>query len=339
MSMHVRGAPFHFQAEELFSPIFATSLRQTTLIVPGGGCDYWRGAKGEVCAFCAFPAATRAAVLGEGAEGRFEPWTLDADVYIEMFERMLAGNEAIERVAIFNGGSFLHESEIPQAAQDHVARWYGRAATCRELFVEARPDHVTDARLARLGALAAGKPITIGLGFETLDARLRNKVLRKGISLARFEQAVSTIRRHGGRAFAYAFLKPPGLTERAAFEETLTTLDYLRGVGVDQMALSSAFVPPGAALERLYREGAFQPPWLWTIVEIARRARRLGHPLSIGGLEDYPPPIASAANCGRCDAEVRAAIDQHRRTGDLAPFDGLACACHERWRGEVAHAA
>jgi hypothetical protein len=334
MSLHVRGAPFHYQVEALFSPIFRKILRQSTLIVPGGGCEYWRGAKGAVCPFCAFPAATRAAALGESAERRFEPWTLDADVYVEMFERMLAGSGEIERLAIFNGGSFLHESEIPSAVQDHVARWYARSPTCRELFVEARPDHVTDARLERLAAHAAGKPLTIGLGFETLDARLRNKVLRKGMSLSRFEQALATIRRHGGRAFAYVFLKPPGLSERAAYDETMATLDYLRGVGVDQMALSCAFVPPGTPLERLYRQSAFRPPWLWTIVAIARRARELGHPLSIGGLEDYPPPVAAAGNCGDCDATVRAAIDRHRARGDLAVFDGLDCACRARWRAE-----
>lgn len=98
MSKQMRGVPFHFETEELYSPIFRESVRQTTLIVPGGGCRYWLKAKGEVCPFCVFPLTTRAVVLGEGMAKHFEAWTLDAQTYVDMFDAMIGASATIVSV-------------------------------------------------------------------------------------------------------------------------------------------------------------------------------------------------------------------------------------------------
>ena len=128
-----------------------------------------------------------------------------------------------------------------------------------------------------------------------------------------------------------AFLKAPGLTEKEALADARETLAYLTDLGADEIALSCAFVPPGTPLEARYRAGEFRPPWLSTVLQVIEDARQNRWPLTVGGFDDNPPPVAISSNCGVCDRASLDRIDGFRRTGKLTGVD-RGCACRDRWR-------
>ena len=102
----------------------------------------------------------------------------------------------------------------------------------------------------------------------------------------------------------------------------------------------------GTVIDRLHRHNEYRPPWLWSLVEMIRRAYPLIHP--DGGINGDPDQVArlivhptaggkirGSHNCGRCDHEVVAAIERYAVSGSLMEFDDLSCDCEDVWRSEV----
>ena len=327
----IQGIPCDYEIKERYSPVYQHTLTQFTCTIPGGGCVYYRANKGDVCPFCAFPATTRELIKGPGHETSFKSWSLDANIYQKMYQALLSEAENEEKVAVFNGGSFFPNSELPTEFQHFVYEDISSRPSVRQLMVESYPSFIAEKTLHEAKEILGAKDLMVGIGFESQDDYIRNTLLKKGIDKGLFENKVKLMQKLGVQVFVYAFLKAPGLTEKQALEETLKTIEYLFNLGVDEIALSCAFVPQGTELEEKYKAGEFRPPWLWTILEIINAAQKNNWPLSVGGFEDYPPPIDIPNNCPACDHEANGLIDHYRLHGNLLVHKGIKCDCHSVW--------
>jgi len=332
MPILIQGVPCDYEHKKVYSPVYQRTLNQTTFILPGGGCVYYRANKGKVCnSFCSFPATTRELIKGPGHDNYFKSWALSADTYQKMYQASMNEAGDAEKIAIFNGGSFLPSSELPDEFQYHVYEDIASRSIVKQLMIEAYPSFIAEKKLREAKEILGSTDLMVGIGFESQDDYVRNVLLKKGIDKAFFEKKVKMMQRLGVQVFVYAFLKAPGLTEKEALEETLKTIEYLHNLGVDEIALSSAFVPPGGELESQYRAGEFRPPWLWTVLEIIKAAQKNNWPLSVGGFEDYPPPIAIPNNCPECDNAVNGLLDYYRHQGVLPLGIKPSCNCYSIW--------
>lgn len=336
MTRTIEGYTYDYHIEQRYSPIADKPMSQLTLAVPGGGCEYWLKTSGRGCTFCGFPGLTRRLNLGDGKEDYFGGWRLDAEILGQMYFDAIAHGEEADKLAVFNGGSFFVDSELPPEFRATVISDASRRTNLRQIMVESRPEFVTPKALDEAEPiLAAGQDFIVGVGVESVSDRVRNKLLKKGMQRSAIENAFTLMKKHSVKVFAYAFLKAPGLTEKQALEDARETLSYLTDLGADEIALSCAFVPPGTPLEAEYRAGEFRPPWLWTVLQIIEEAKANGWPLSVGGFDDNPPPVAIASNCGVCDCNVLRRIDQFRNSGSMA--DGEEnCTCRASWRDIIA---
>ena len=312
-----------------FAPDRQNIEARATLLFPGQGCVPWLKTGGEMCDFCQLPAGARFAVLGAGHEDHFEAWHVSAEDYREMVDTSFAEIDGVDSVAVFNGGSFLTDLEIPAETRAHLYRAFAQHPTSRHLMVESRPQFVTAKMLDEARAIIGTKSLMIGIGLESVNHHVRNKLLRKFIGWTDFERALRTMRESGCKSLVYVFLGAPSLTEREAYDDALRSIRTLNDMGVDEIALSCAFVPPGGKLAAWYETGTFRPPWLWTVARLIQDARANGWPLSVGGFDDFPPPLAISQNCGSCDEGVLASIQRHRETGAFA-LD-VSCDCHAKW--------
>jgi len=335
--LEVNGFPYAFQTQKRHSPITKEQEYQRTVIVPGGGCTYYRGKKGDVCPFCAFPAFSREVNLGPGNENFFGKWTLDSQIYTQMYLQSMTDCADIGSIKIFNGGSYFPEAELPQDFQHFIYQDVAKRSHIKQLVVESHPSYIKQRKLDIAKEMLGNTDLMVAMGFESHHNVIRNTILKKGISLSLFEQKVRLLQRQGVQVFAYVFLKAPQLSEKQALDETLATLTYLHNLGVDEMALSCAFVPEGTELAKQYHLGTFRPPWLWSILEIIKVADKQGWPLSVGGFEDTPPPIAGPSNCVQCDPQINAIIDHHRLHGKISAAPDVTCDCHSKWSAEMAN--
>jgi radical SAM enzyme (TIGR01210 family) len=330
MPQTVNGVPFSSELKRKYVPIYERAINQLTCVVPGGGCVYYRAHKGNVCPFCSFPAFSRHVIRGPGHEDDFKPWTLDAETYMEMYRRSVDDAAPYERLAIFNGGSFFPNAELPDAFQRFVYEDVAAKTSIKQLMVEAYPQFITENKLAQAKERLPHTDFMVGIGFESQDDFVRNSLLKKRISRKDFEAKVRLMQSMEIQVFAYAFLQAPGLNDKQSLDEAIATCRYLTQLGVDEIALSCAFVPPGSILEEMYNRGTFRPPRLWSILEIQEIGEQEGWPLTIGGFDDFPPPVAGPSNCDRCDEDVLAVLDRIRVTG-RRPKSLPACSCKGRW--------
>lgn len=333
MKQTKQGYPFDFEVNKRFSPIYRKQLTQCTVILPGGGCAYFRANKGDVCPFCTFPKFSRKVIRGEGYENSFKHWRLDTNIYREMYLKSVNNAGHFDKLAIFNGGSFFPNSELPADFQRFIYQDVNSRKHIKQLMVEAYPSFITEVKLREATEILDSTDFKVGIGFESQNDNIRNIILKKGIKRDLFEEKVKLMQKLGVQVFVYAFLKAPQLTEKEALDETLATIEYLHNLGVDEIGLSSAFVPPETKLEILYNNGEFRPPWLWSILEIIKSAEKKGWPLSVGGFDDTPSPIATPHNCPDCDFEVNGLINHHRLNGKLPEtLSNVSCGCHATWQ-------
>jgi radical SAM enzyme (TIGR01210 family) len=335
MTHSIQGYPFDYFDKLKYSPVYQHKIKQRTLVIPGGGCVYYRANKGDVCPFCAFPPFSRYVIKGENHEDYFESWALTADIYKAMLAESLKDNQHFDKLAVFNGGSFFPASELPNEFQIAVYEEAASRRNIKQLMVEAYPTFISQKKLIEAKSILGSTDLMVGIGFESLNEKVRNEYLKKRIDLAQFEEKVKLMQHLGVKVFIYAFLKAPQLTEGQALNETLNTIDYLHKLGVDEIALSCAFVPPGTNLESLYKMGEFRPPWLWSIIEIINTAQKQKWPLSIGGFEDTPPPVAAPSNCQKCDEVILEKIEKHRLSNQSNLFLDLNCQCKSEWQIQI----
>lgn len=329
------GTTYGFQIERKFDPAQNRSVTRLLMLIPGQGCVPWLKTKSKCCPFCRLPAGTRLAVLGEGHEDHFDPWTITQDDYVEMIDHAFAEADGIETVACFNGGSFLTDREIPQAARLHLYARVAAHPTATGLMVESRPEFVRDYILTEAETHLQGKELTIAIGLESTNDKIRNGPLAKFIGRKSFEMALELLQARGHRVFVYVYLGAPGLSAVEAYQDAEASVRDLHAAGVDEIALSCAFVPPGGKLEEWYHAGSFHPPHLWTIAHLVAQAKMHGWPLSLGGFNDFPPPVAIPQNCGQCDAVIHEQFDRFRTDNHFDPDTLPTCGCHGTWQRDV----
>lgn len=301
------------------------------------GCAHFFS-EGGGCRMCAFP-------LHAVPDGRIGADDLAAQLEAALEEIDWAG-EGLGELDLFVSGSFFNDDEVPPAARQHAYRTARALPGLKKLLVESRPEYITAERVAEArqlldGAEGGGIGLEVAIGLESASSHVRDTIINKGYGLEEFEQALRVLGPvPGASVLVYVFLKPPGLDEAAALDDAVATCRYVwakgHELGVEQVtaAVQPAFVQEGGLLHELHGAGDYQPPWLWTVVELIRRVHGGGE-LQIGTADDSPPPIAIRGNCGACDAEVEAAIARYNATQRLEVLEGLGCDCERRWRDET----
>jgi radical SAM enzyme (TIGR01210 family) len=124
------------------------------------------------------------------------------------------------------------------------------------------------------------------------------------------------------------------LTEKEAIDQAVETIDHAFAVGSTTVSLEAATIQDFTLMSYFYERGLYSPPWLWSILEVIKRARKQ-EKLIIGLFKFFPSPRVVPNNCNRCNKKVMAKIIEYNRTLDPKVFNGLTCACKEQWRGRL----
>ena len=288
------------------------------VILRAPGCVWSRKAGGG-CSNCGF-----AELSTHGAP-------VSAEELVAQFDAALAEAGPLDDVAevdVYNSGSFFADEEIPAEARSRILSRL-RPPTVRRVLVAARAEQVRAKDLAAARACLGEKELEVGIGLESADDRVRDKLINKGFGRAEFQRAVRILGEHGARLLVYVLVKPLGLSEREAIEDCVATARYVFEVAgrshvQARIALEPVFVAPQTALEKEFVAGRYQPPSLWSVVEIVRRIHSLGE-LLVGQSDEGLSPQRIASGCARCDGELRRAFAAYNRTRDLSALSAVSC--------------
>lgn len=321
-------ASLYSSTDETFDFELGRVVPRWSLSLPGAGCEWAKKTGG--CTMCA---------LSDAAKQFSRGYLLPTSIFLNLYNIAYRSAKKVspEILAIYNGGSFLCDCEIPRAFQLEVCRRVAHDPTIRTLFVESRVEYVTPEKISEMIALLGGKTLLVGIGLEVADERTRLEVVRKGLTNINFERAVTIVKRNGGQVLAYVFIKPIGFSERLAIDEAVATAEYAFSVGVDIAAFEAALIHPNTEMANRYLAGEFQPPKLWTIIEVLQRSYCLGN-IYMGNFDwgdDLPRPLAIPGSCSECSREIRRRLYEFRQANDISVLYGLTCECRNEWERDI----
>ncbi|MGB0617217.1 MAG: archaeosine biosynthesis radical SAM protein RaSEA [Candidatus Poseidoniaceae archaeon] len=304
-----------------------TPCSAATVILRTKGCHWWWSSG---CTFCGYFNDTRDDVTEADLQAQWD-WSA----------AKLNGFADVQMVKVYTSGSLLEDREIPVGFQERVLR------ECAErglhLIVESRTEQLTQEKLA--WATTINPDFTVAIGLEAYDDEVLRFHVNKGFSVRSYDRAVANLKEAGLRVKAYLMFKPPFMSEADALDHIV---DWIAAIAedADEISINPMNIQGGTVIDRLHRARQYRPPWLWSLVEMIRRAHPIVHPKGgvngdadqISRLIVHPTAggrVRGSHNCGSCDADVVAAIERYAVSGDLMEFDGLSCACEARWAADL----
>jgi radical SAM enzyme (TIGR01210 family) len=203
----------------------------------------------------------------------------------------------VDRVTLSNEGSVLDEQTLGAAALDQIVGAIGRMRRVQHIELETRLEFVSVERLRRLFRLADRAEFGILTGFETVDERIRDRVLHKRESLEAVLWGLDRVAEAGVSLTAYVLFKPdPAMTDAEAQPECLESIRFLQAE-CDARAirltirLNPMYRATGSAwAAKADATAGYRPPRITDVMRTAEIAAREGASIYIGlsteGLSD-----------------------------------------------------
>ncbi len=316
------------RVDRIFDVHYGRTITRWTLLLPGTGCSWVRKGHGG-CTFCGYHLA-----IDKATGGRL--FSKNELLGLCSLGQSVLGNQKPENLTIYMGGNFVNDKETPHDAQVAICQMVRDDPTLTSLLVETRVEHLREDRIKELvSALDNGKILRIGIGLESQDDEVRQKVINKGLSKKAYEWAIKLLHRCGVEVLTYVFVKPMTLSEQEAIDEAVATVRYAYQAGSDQIALEAALIQKDTPMGNAYERGEFRPPWLWSVLGVLKTTHGLGN-VQVGKFKDEPPPLAGPKNCERCTEFFHGLFQQYRVTHDIAVFDRADCPCQKEWQSFLA---
>ncbi|HIH74909.1 MAG TPA: archaeosine biosynthesis radical SAM protein RaSEA [Methanosarcina sp.] len=288
-----------------------------TVIFKSAGC---RWGKAGGCTMC-----------GYVYDCASEPPTLE-DYESQLAKAMRKAEKFSEfMVKIFTSGSFLDEQEVPHEARDSILKILAGDSRVIKVLVETRPNYVTEENIQACIGILKGKPFELAFGLETSSDKIRKDSINKGFTFQDFVRAAETAKKHNVTVKAYLMLKPLFLSEKQAMEDIIRSIDDAAPYA-DTISINLCNVQKGTLVESLWEKGQYRPPWLWSIIEILKKAKA-AHP----DLPLMSDPVGAGSkrgphNCKECSPDVADSLRTFSLTQNPEDLSNNDCGCKELWK-------
>jgi len=224
---------------------------------------------------------------------------------------------------IFTSGSFFDDREVSSSVRDYISHLVEKL-NFEKLIVESRPEFIEPEKLTVFESIN----LEVAMGLESASDYIREKCINKGFTLKDFKNACNILKNSEFRVRCYLLLKPPFLSEREAIDDIIKSIDKVRSY-VDTFSINLTNVQRGTLVEKLWKNGLFRPPWLWSALEILKT------------VEDdvICDPVAAGKkrgphNCGKCDFKFANAIKLYSLYKNNS-YLNLSCNCYTKWKKAI----
>lgn len=285
------------------------------------GCEYARQTGG--CTVCGFFNHAREDITDE---------EILAQLDYAIGSLSLNGVKELDLLTL---GSFFNDNEVSGDLRQRLLRRISRLEGIKKVSFESRAEYVTLEKLQESKALLKDKIVEFAIGLESADDYIRNSIIKKGLSKKSFERVISLTRQAGCNFLVYLLIKPPGLSEKEAIADAVSSVKYVfettRKYGIDtRVAFEPVFVCQNTRLEDLYLKAEYRLLNLWSIVEVIKKTHRYG--TIFVGLSDENLSMERMPNsCHRCYQKLVAEIERFNRTQDITRLCRMDCRCKSEY--------
>jgi len=294
------------------------------IILPTPGCAHALSESGG-CTMCSYI-----------ADSPLEK--VSSDELINIFKNLMERHEIKPKTAIkiFVSGSFLNEDELPKEARDEILKILNDEKNIEEVVVESRPEFVKEEVLKESLGLLPDKIFEVSIGLESSSDYIKKYKINKGFLNKDFERAINLIKSlksdYKITSKAYLFVKPILTSEKDTIEDAVASAKYAEEVGVDRISFCPATIHKGTLMELLWRRGSYQPPWIWSILEIIKRVRsevKIPIIMDTLGFGTRRGPF----NCKKCNKKLKNVIIESNLNQTIP--EEFECECKNKWIGDV----
>ncbi|MEN4017684.1 MAG: archaeosine biosynthesis radical SAM protein RaSEA [Methanobacterium sp.] len=294
------------------------------IILPTSGCAHALSESGG-CSMCSYI-----------ADSPLEK--VSSHELIDIFKELIGRHDIKPKtvVKIFVSGSFLNEEELPEKARNEILKILNNEENIEEIVIESRPEFVREKVLKECCSLLQDKVFEVSIGLESSSDYIKKYKINKGFLNKDFERAINLIKKlkpdYKITSKAYLFVKPILTSEKEAIEDAVASAQYAEKIGVDRISFCPATIHKGTLMEFLWRRGSYQPPWIWSILEIIRRVRnkvKIPVIMDTSGFGTRRGPF----NCKKCNRKFKDLIIESNLKQSIP--EEFECECKYRWMGDV----
>jgi radical SAM enzyme (TIGR01210 family) len=262
---------------------------------------------------------------------------ITSEEYLAQFDRAIVNVDFREHpvLGVYNEGNFFNTEELPADARSAILHRIAAIPEIKTVIFESLPEYISDGALAEARGVLGNRTIEIGIGLESSNPTIRALCVNKSYTLEEFDKAVLRIKNHA-KALAYVLVKPSFLTEREALEDAVATARYAFEKGVDIVSIEPINLSNYNMSGALNRIGKYRVCWLWTVVEVVRRASAFGR-VRLGGEQFSPRYYYHPFNCSKCSTRFYKAFQRFNATLNIDVLTSLSCtSCRESWEDDLA---
>jgi hypothetical protein len=202
--------------------------------------------------------------------------------------------------------------------------------------VESRPEYVTEEVLRECCQLIPDKIFEVAMGLESADDKIRLQRINKGFTREDFQKSMDVINKLKSdfkvQGKVYLLVKPVLTSEREAIEDAVKSAQYAAEIGVGRIAFCPSTIHKGTLMELLWRRGSYQPPWIWSTLEIIRRVResvKIQVIMDTAGFGTRRGPF----NCKKCNSKLKDLIIKTNINQTIP--EEVECECKLKWEADV----
>lgn len=296
------------------------------IVLTTRGCEYARKSDGG-CTVCGF--------LNHAKEDITE------EEIVKQLDYSLETNNLkdVKEIDLLTLGSFLNDREVSEDTRRILLKRIARLTDIERVSFESRAEYVTLEKLGNCKEILGDKIVEMGIGLESADDHVRNKIIKKGLSKKSFENIVRMLKQMKYNLLVYLLIKPPHLSEKQSIEDAVKSAEYVFEIAKRydinaRVAFEPVFICENTPLEKLFENLEYRLVNLWSVVEIIKKIHRLGNVFI--GLSDENLSLDRRPNsCHLCNEKIIREIERFNRTQDAAPLNEIDCVCKKKYIAEL----
>lgn len=315
-------------AFEKISPVNINGIgsQRLMIVLATPGCEYARK-NGGGCTVCGFFKNARQDITEQEIVGQLDYSLINNDM------------REVRQIDLLTLGSFLNNNEVAENTRRILLRRIAGINNILRVSFESRAEHVAEDKLRACKDILDGRIVEFGIGLESADNYIRNKIIKKGLTRRDFEKTVRMLKNSGYDLLVYLLIKPPYLSERRAIEDAVRSAEYVSELanryGVSfRIAFEPVFVCSDTPLEVLFEKAEYRLVNLWSVVEVIKRTHQYG-PLFIGMSDENLSRERMAHSCIDCSQAIRNEVEFFNKTQDISGLMRLHCRCKEKYEYEL----
>lgn len=192
---------------------------------------------------------------------------IDQDRVVEAVRRRLAKVPEGSFVYLSPSGSLLDDREVAPELRARLLTLVAERRPAAFAF-ETRPELVSPGKLDEVRAALPGAGIVCHLGVESWDPLVRSLCQLKPTPQDSYRTALTAMAERDCEVIANVALGGLGLSHNQAYQDTLASVRGTRDAGFATQMVFPLSAKSGTLLGWAYDNGMWEPPSLWTLVQV-----------------------------------------------------------------------